>query len=162
MKKLFFALLVAVLLLPVAGLAAQEEEGFSFMSFNMGLGPAFFMDNSDLEVASTFGVDFRVAGPLIIGFAHHNVDTIGGSANLLRVKYDVLPQARAVLSFGHGDLIAGSAAPLTGLGFEFIPFRRQVGGLFTEFKLATDYVFEPELGMGDGVILFGLLLSVGF
>ena len=159
MKRTILPLFLAMLLLPAANLAAGE--GFSFLSFNLGQGFGLYLDGAsdDIVSSSTFGIDFRVAGPLIVGFSRHSFHrrswgTIPGS--MLNIKFDVDSMLRPVLSFGE------AWGMVTGLGFEIIPFRREVGGLVTEFKLAPQYFIWPEDGIGDGLFSVSLMLGIGF
>jgi len=159
MKKKFFAVLIAILVLPATALTAQQAQGFSFMSFNFGYGAIIEVDDPDLDVMSSFGVNFRVAGPMIVGVSVHSLGSY--SSGLLRVMFDVTPNVRPVLSFGQLDDGAGTSA-VTGLGFQIIPFRQTVGGLTTEFKLVTEYLFSPSVGIDEGRFHFGLMIGIGF
>ena len=161
MKRVILPFLLALLLLPAANVAAQE--GFTFMSFNLGHGFGIFLDDTsasdDIESITTFGIDFRIADPLIVGFSRHTVSegAVDFNVNLLNIKFDVMPMVRPVISIGQGD-----GEPMTGLGFEIIPFRRSVGDLFTELKLVPHYLFWPADGIGDGIFTISLMLGIGF
>ncbi|MCL2442421.1 MAG: hypothetical protein FWD13_03030 [Treponema sp.] len=145
MRIKLFVFLIAVLILPMTGLAAQEGS-YSFLSFDIG--QSFNMNVSDgsLGSSSIFGINVRIADPLTIGV------TTYGAASFFNIKYDIIPALRAVLGYGGGQ---------TALGFEIIPFRRQFSGLSTEFKLAPVYTFTGT-GIGSGNIRACLLLGIGF
>lgn len=156
-------------ILPLAAISAQEDS-FSLMSFDIGFGMSYNMVGSgDVGSLQTFGINFRVADPLIIGGVFRRV-TVGAtehSSNMLRVKYDLMPMVRAMLSFGNHSIAGGAAAAYTGLGFEIVPFRRQIGGLVTEFKMVTEYLFRPnptalQGGLENGQLVFGIGVGIGF
>ncbi|MDR2542432.1 MAG: hypothetical protein LBC80_03160 [Treponema sp.] len=157
MKKLFFVFFIAILMLPVANLTAQE--GFTLLSFDIGQAPSFLVDGSNtLSSHAVFGLNVRVAGPMIIGFTNYD-----GFARFVKGKFDINGQLRAVIGYGTGN-IAGTPPPspnYSGLGFEIIPFRRAISGLYTEFKLSPFYAFVND-GVAKGRLLLPLALSVGF
>jgi len=166
MRKKLILLSMIAMLLPVA---VSAQQGFSFMSFELGGGMGVRMgDTIHAGGLNTFGINFRLADPLIIGVSFNNgilapgTGTPLGNLTMFNIKYDVMPLVRATMGFGSAG--TGSTAFHTGLGFEVIPFRREVGGLFTEFKLAPRYYFVPATanGISNGVLLLGLALSVGF
>jgi len=156
MKNKIF-ILIAVAALSPAVLSAQEA--FNFMSFDIG--SRIQVDTNDSNAVSplnTFGINFRVASPLIVGATYNGA----GNQTMFTIKYDVMPLVRAAFGFGSVTVLA-SQQMVTALGFEAIPFRRQVSGLFTEFKVITMYEFLPAItGIEKGTIQFGLALGVGF
>jgi hypothetical protein len=160
MGKRFIVLLSAILFMaPLTNLTAQQA--YTLMSFDVGYGMAFNMGaNSDIRTLQNFGINFRVVDPLTIGMAYKTVGT--ERIGMLKMKYDIIPLVRGMVGFG--STITGAPTMTTGLGFEIVPFRRQVGGLFTEFKLVPEYVFRPAVtgNMAGGDLMFGLVLGIGF
>jgi hypothetical protein len=148
-KKLFFVFFIAILMLPVANLTAQE--GFPLLSFDIGQSPRIAVTGgSALATDSVFGLNVRVAGPMIVSFTNY------GATQFVKVKFDINQQLRAVLGY------TGTATVATaGLGFEIVPFRRVVNGLFTEFKLSPFYSFAST-AVASGDLRFPLALSIGF
>jgi len=151
MKKSII-ILIAILVIPMTGLVAQEG-AFTFLSFDIGQGSSIVVDTGAYNTDAMFGINFRVAGPMTVGFTNYSANVLGAAVSMLKVKFDMGPQIRAVLGYGTGTR--------TVLGFEFVPFRRGVGGLFTEFKLAPEYVFTPTT-VSTGRLVFPLLLGIGF
>jgi len=149
MKKRFLIIFIAFLVIPIAGLAAQEG-AFTLMSFDIGYGPAMSTSGGSLQTINTFGINVRVAGPMCVGFVSN---TGGLTYSSLKIKFDVRPQVRAVFGYGAGNRV--------GLGFEIIPFRRQASGLFTEFKIAPEYTFT-DTTVTSGTLIFPLTLGIGF
>jgi len=160
--------------LPLANVSAQQDS-FSFLSFDIGYGMNFNMASDNIGSLQSFGINFRVADPIIIGgvFRRTSDGTAAAAqhtSTMLRVKYDMMPMLRGVLSFGQHTIGTGASQLYTGLGFEAVPFRRQVGGLVTEFKMVTEYLFRPNSGlpagqqggMENGSLIFGLVLGIGF
>ena len=151
MKKRFLILALAVLI-PLAGLAAQEN-AFNFLSFNIGYGYNINTDGSGTPASvSTFGANFRVAGPMIVGF-----EMATPTLNLLKVKFDVIPALRAVIGYTGTDN--------RGLfGFEVVPFKREVSGLFTEFKMMVDYITHDNFAFTgtNSNLRMQMALGVGF
>jgi len=164
MRKKYIAIFLAMLVLPLIGMHAQEN-AFSILSFDIGYGMAYWMNpdatpTTAITGATNFGVNVRVANPLIIGVGYENFGA--GNSSMLNIKYDIIRMIRAMLSFGVGNVHTfGTNELLTGLGFEVVPFRRQVSSLFTEFKMITQYTFAPRI-IEEGHLKFGLALSVGF
>jgi len=160
-KRIILLVAVAALLTP---LTVSAQEGFSFMSFSIGGGVAIDVeaeDSDDMLLGLTsFGINFRLADPLILGVSWNNFSEGVGSLTLFNVKYDITHLARATLGFGIGSgAIDGFH---TGLGLEIVPFRRQAGGLFSELKLALGYYFNPDGGIQNGLLFLGLALGIGF
>jgi hypothetical protein len=148
MKKKIVVLLLALMILPLMGLAAQDASSFTILSFDIGYAPGYDLDADETLTDSYFALNVRVADPLSVGFA-----IIGTTpTTLLKVKYDILPKARAVVSFGNG---------IVGLGFEAVPFIRKTSGLSTEFKLVLDYLWEPKSGLDAGKLYLGLDVGIG-
>ena len=156
-KKIVLLVAAAALLMP---LAVSAQEGFSFMSFDIGGGVAIDMNAASgddmLMGLNSFGINFRLANPLILGVSWNNVGASGNYLTMFNIKYDMTSFARATLGFGTRGTF------YTGLGLEVVPFRRQAGGLFSELKLALGYYFDPTGGIQDGLLFLGLALGVGF
>jgi len=162
-------------ILPLATVSAQQDS-FSFMSFDIGYGMNFNMASDNVGSLQSFGINFRVADPIIIGGVFRRTSdgtaAVAGqhTSTMLRVMYDIMPMLRGVLSFGQHSIGTGTGVLYTGLGFEAVPFRRQVGGLVTEFKMVTEYLFRPDTslpaaqqgGIENGTLIFGLVLGIGF
>ncbi|MCL2293602.1 MAG: hypothetical protein FWC36_01870 [Spirochaetes bacterium] len=152
MKKKLIILFFAALL-PLSSLAAQQQGAFTLLSFDIGQGIIAYDFSAEENLRHTFfALNVRVADPLIISIATKKFDGADSGFGL-KLKYDVLPFVRAVIGYGW------DAHSL--IGFEAVPFRRQVGGVFTEFKLVTNYMF-PQESVGDGKFLLGLALGIGF
>jgi len=149
MKKRFYIFMLAILILPAAALTAQEN-AFSFLSFNIGFGYELPVDGSTYSSVNSFGVDFRIAGPLIIGFERADGGVL---LNFFKAKFDVMPEVRAVIGYGDNRAL---------FGFEVIPFRREVSGLFTEFKLLADYFTGPNFAFDSGIFRLQLAVGIGF
>jgi hypothetical protein len=156
------------MLLPLAGLAAQEEESsFSILSFDIGYAPLFDFGGAagnEYFTPMVFGFNIRVAGPLSIGFvSYRQGDTTPTvNLNLVKIKYNIIPQARAVVSFGYDSV--GAVGNVTGVGIEGVPFQKKIGILVTEFKLGIDYFWVPAQATKDfdnGKLTFTLALGVG-
>jgi hypothetical protein len=172
MKKKILVLFLALMLLPLAGLAAQAggNNSYDIMSFEIGYAPLY--DFTSLGIASpyfsplVFGFNIRIADPLSIGFVtYQQTGTSPDIVNLtmLRIKYDIVPQARVALSYGYDAEVAGPGNAV-GFGIEGIPFQRKVGSLSTEFKLAIDYFWLPTVATKDldnGKLVFTLAMGVG-
>jgi hypothetical protein len=73
--------------------------------------------------------------------------------NMLKVKFDVMPALRASVGYGGTQAL---------FGFEVVPFRREVAGLFTEFKLLTDFLTAANFGYTTGTMRFQLAVGIGF
>jgi len=169
MKKKHIAIFLAMLILPLISMHAQEG-AFTILSFDIGYGMAYRIDSPNANAitgATNFGINMRVASPLIIGVGYEGYGV--GNIGMLNIKYDITRMIRAMLSFGVGNVHTTANTQLfSGLGFEVVPFRRQVSGLFTEFKLITQYTFPPvktaadEGGIDQGHLKLGLAVSVGF
>jgi len=162
-KKIVLLVAVVALLTP---LAVSAQQGFSFMSFDIGGGVAIDInadDNDEMLLGlNSFGINFRLADPLILGVSWNNFSGAPGTGlTLFNIKYDITHLVRATLGFGMaGGFLSGDI--YTGLGLELVPFRRQAGGLFSELKLALGYYFDPAGGLQEGLLFLGLALSVGF
>jgi|GEM_PF-3374334 len=156
-KKIALLVAAVVLLMP---LAVSAQEGFTFMSFDIGGGVAIDMNAASgddmLLGLNSFGINFRLAAPLILGVSWNNYGGDGDFLTMFNIRYDITSFARATLGFGMGDTF------YTGLGVEAVPFRRHAGGLFSELKLALGYYFNPTGGIQDGLLFLGLALGVGF
>jgi hypothetical protein len=152
------------MLLPLAGLAAQEEESsFSILSFDIGYAPLFDFNSTGNEYYTpmVFGLNIRVAGPLSIGFVTYQQGAIVDLL-LVKVKYNVIPQARVGVSFGRDRVAA--VGNVTGLGIEGVPFQKKIGMLATEFKVGIDYFWVPAVAAKDfdnGKLVFTLAVGVG-
>ena len=157
MKKTFIILAVLIIL-PLASIAAQDT--FTLVSFDIGYGPSVTLVGSqDFTIAQSFGLNVRVTGPLTVGVLYrtNNYYLTGGTpawqtGNMLRLKFDLTPVVRFGFGYGTNNHIA--------LGLEIVPFRRQLSGLFTEFKLVTDYVFTSS-SLEEGALIFALTFGIG-
>ena len=149
MKKLAIIFFIAMLCIPFANLTAQQANT-SFLSFDLGYAPSYNFQTNAIGTVQMFGVNVRVANPMTVGFYTNSGDLSGG---MLKIKYDVRPQLRAVFGYGTSQRV--------GLGFEFIPYTRTVSGISTEFKLATEYTFTSNQ-FQNGTIIFPLLIGIGF
>ena len=150
MKKRFIFFLATILILPAAGLAA-EEGSFTFLSFDIGYGPAISVNGGPMGNVQTFGLNIRIAGPLTIGTVF-NHGTIADS--MLKLKLDAASMVRAVIGYGQNNRV--------GLGFEIVPFKRTVGGLFTELKIAPEYTWVSTGNIDAGRFIIPIAMSVGF
>lgn len=157
MKNKYLIIFLAMLILPLSGLAAQEGS-YTFMSFDIGYGVSTPVNNFGVNSLTCFGINFRLAGPMSVGAAYFNA--AGSNFGGLKVKFDATSLVRATLTFG-GTGAAGVGNLRTGLGFELVPFKRQVSSLFSEFKLSTDYIFAPN-AVDAGSIYLSLMLGIGF
>jgi hypothetical protein len=163
MKKKI-AVVLAILILPVAGLVAQESGSYSILSFDIGYAPLYDFGASGSDPAyqtpAAFGLNIRITDQLSAGFFTYQTGSSGsGGTSLLKIKYDIIPQARASLSFGYDSAASGSE--VIGLGVEGIPFQRKTGSLATDFKLGIDYLWTPSADIGDGKLVFTLAVGVG-
>jgi hypothetical protein len=166
MKKKILALLVALMFLPLAGLAAQDTgNSYSILSFDIGYAPLFDFGNgvgaNNYRTPATFGFNIRVADAFSVGFVTYQQGTVI-NMSLLKLRYDIIPQARVAFSYGYDS--AGTAGNVVGFGFEGIPFQRKTGSLATEFKLGIDYLWVPSVAAKDishGKLVFTLGVGVG-
>ena len=157
MKKAIAFLLV--LLIPVGFAAAQENSGFGIFSFDIGVAPLYRLSDNENDNVTTFGLNLRVAEPLVVGFGLYD-----GGLTLLNLKYEVLSSARILVSLGGvsgaTSVLSGGTGAVGGLGFEYAPFRRKISGLATEFKMGVQYLFLTN-SIDEGSLLFTLGFSVG-
>ena len=156
MKKKIIVL-AAIFILPLAALAAQQQ-AFTLLSFDMGSSFTYAVgDEGDDELGSysSFGINLRVTGPLSVGFVYRNGADPAMAGSLFRMKYDVTDLVRLSLGFGNDGTDV-----VTAMGLELIPFRRAVGGLFTEFKMLFDYDM-PVDNPDSGHLSFGMAVSIG-
>ncbi|MDR2516953.1 MAG: hypothetical protein LBC88_06175, partial [Spirochaetaceae bacterium] len=134
--------------------------GFSIFSFDIGANPVYRLSDDSYQTATSFGLNLKVADPLVVGFTIFD----SGSTTLLNLKYEVLNKARVVLSLGNassgGVLLGSGSGTVGGLGFEYAPFSRSISGLATEFKMGAQYLF-PASAIDQGSFLFILGFSVG-
>ncbi|MDR0474604.1 MAG: hypothetical protein LBH43_13150 [Treponema sp.] len=151
MKKKSIILILAALILPLAGLAAQQPQTYSILSFDIGYGPGYDLKNKEVINLQNFGINVRVAGSLSVGAYYGEVS--GSAVKMLKIKYEMTPELRFMFGYGSGNL--------TSLGFEAAPFKRHISGLYSEFKLSPEYSFEPG-NIGEGKLLFGLFVGIGF
>ncbi|GHU20580.1 hypothetical protein FACS1894163_13610 [Spirochaetia bacterium] len=169
MKTKISALLLGLLLVPLAGLAAQDNS-FSILSFDIGYAPTYILGDvapgSDKYVnVATFSLNVKVTDPIIVGFGTYTLG--GGVLTTFNLKYQVVDKVRLGLSIGGMD---GEA--VSGVGLEFVPFSRKVQNtVATEFKLTAQYLFFPDTsgtgfgtsaGIDKGALFFGLAVGLGF
>jgi hypothetical protein len=150
MKKIFIVLAV-LMLLPLSGLFAQaaNAQSYQILSFDIGYAPNYKIDTRAYATTTYFGLNVRLAESFTVGYA-----AIGAGNNFLKLKYDVLPQLRAVVGVGG---LAASAD----LGVEIVPFRNKVSGLSTEFKINLEYIWATANPIDQGTLYFGLVVGVG-
>jgi len=150
MKKRFMFLIAAIIMLPAAGLAAQEGS-FSFLSFDIGYGPAISFNGGPMGNIQTFGLNIRIAGPLTIGTVF-NQSAVTDS--MLKIKYEVISLVRIAIGYGQNNRV--------GIGLEIIPFKRSVSGLYTEFKISPEYTWVSTGNINAGNFVIPIAMSVGF
>jgi hypothetical protein len=165
MRKRIWVVFLVLMLLPLAGLAAQEGNSYGILSFDIGYAPLFDFDDTvganNYRSPGYFGFNIRVADPVSVGFVTYQQPN-AISISLLKIRYDIIPQARVSLSYGY-DSIA-TAGSVVGFGIEGVPFQRKTGSLATEFKLGIDYLWLPTVATKDiahGKLIFALAVGVG-
>jgi hypothetical protein len=164
MKKRFLALFLGLLAFPLV-LSAQQANSFQILSFDIGYAPGWVFDTSTQQIPQMFALNVRVADNFTVGFQTYNQGT--DTLPMFNLKYDFLPgKARGTLAFGKEPgsgtpVFLAAAANVAALGFEYIPFTRNVaGGVTTEFKIGVQYLFETT-DLSKGAVVFGIALGVG-
>jgi hypothetical protein len=161
-KKIVLAAVLVLMLVPLSlGAQAAGNAEFQFLSIDIGYAPGWGLGpNGGFVTPALFGLNIRVANNLSAGIQYMKEGAVEDSYLLL--KYNILPQVRAVVGFGVQDIAAPPPVVASSLGIEFIPFSRSVGGVAaTEFKLAVKYD-SPFADMTTGKILFALAFGIGF
>jgi hypothetical protein len=162
MKKQFLMAAVVVFLALPAAVHAQESGTFQLISFDIGYAPTWEFQGSNSVYLPSFALNIRVADGFTTGFQSYTI--AGDAVSLLNMKYDFIPsKVRGVLAIGSDDIFFGSGTSTTvaGLGFEYIPFTKNVAGsVTTEFKIGLQYLFDTA-DVTQGVILFNLAFGIG-
>jgi hypothetical protein len=163
MKKQFLMAAVVVFLALPAAVHAQESGTFQLISFDIGYAPTWEFQGSNSVFLPSFALNIRVADGFTTGFQSYTIAS--GAVSLLNMKYDFIPsKVRGVLAIGADELFFGSggtSVTVAGLGFEYIPFTKNVAGsVTTEFKIGLQYLFDTT-DVTKGVILFNLAFGIG-
>ena len=162
MKKRFLVLFLGLIGFPLV-LSAQTAGSFQLLSFDIGYAPGWVFDTSSMKIPPVFALNVRVADNFTVGFQSYS----NGSdiLPLFNMKYDFLPgKARGTLAFGKESstgVFLDVDKKVAALGFEYIPFTRNVaGGVTTEFKIGVQYLFEIE-DVSKGAVIFGIAFGIG-
>jgi len=172
LKKKLSVLALTLLLLPLAGLAAQtggtSGGGFTILSFDIGYTPFFDLGKTEMGNATVFGLNVKVADAISMGSVMLTTDNDGVINTLmaLRFKYDFKQAVRFTGTLGKNGggafgSIAANAA-VAGLGLEYLPFgRKNQTGVYTDFKISLDYLFDPAGELDKGALIFALSVGLG-
>jgi hypothetical protein len=163
MKKQLLVLFLGIMGFPIA-LSAQTAGSFQLVSFDIGYAPSWNFDSSIQKNLQLFALNIRVSDSLTVGFQTYS-GGVASSLPLFNMKYDFLPgKARGTLAFGKesvsGVILTGNTN-VAALGFEYLPFTRNVAGsVTTEFKIAVQYLFQTA-DVSVGAAVFGIAFGIG-
>jgi hypothetical protein len=160
MSKRFLVLFLGLLAAPLA-LVAQTAGSFQLVSFDIGYAPGWKFEDSSAVSPQMFTLNVRVSDNFTVGFQTYSDGS--NALPLFNMKYDFLPgKARGTLAFGaDGGVFLTASNPVAALGFEYIPFTRNVAGsVTTEFKIGVQYLFETE-DVSKGAAVFGIAFGIG-
>jgi hypothetical protein len=162
MKKQFFAVAAVIFLTLPAAMNAQQTGTFQLISLDIGYAPGWSFKVSDTAFPQSFALNIKVADGFTTGFQSY-IDG-AAKANLLNMKYDFLPgKVRGIVAIGKAESLfdLGSDAIVAGLGFEYIPFTRNIAGsVTTEFKIGVQYLFATE-DVTTGAVAFNIAFGIG-
>jgi hypothetical protein len=165
MKKQFLVLFLGLIAFPLA-LSAQTANAFQFVSFDIGYAPGWAFSSGVMGIPPTFALNVRMADSFTVGFQTYSRGT--ALLSMFNMKYDFLPgKARGMLAFGKESnpagvyLSGGSAVTAGALGFEYIPFMRNLAGsVATEFKIGAQYLFDMT-DVSHGAAIFCIAFGIG-
>jgi hypothetical protein len=169
MKKRFLVLFLGLIAFPLA-LSAQTANAFQFVSFDIGYAPGWAFNpgtgRDSMRIPPMFALNVRMADSFTVGFQTYTSGT--DLLPMFNMKYEFLPgKARGILAFGKEKNATGVYVDATGgatvgaLGFEYIPFTRNLAGsVATEFKIGAQYLFDMT-DASNGAAIFGIAFGIG-
>jgi hypothetical protein len=162
MNKRFLVLFLGLIVFPFV-LSAQTVDSFQLLSFDIGYAPGWVFDAGEVKNPAAFALNVRMADNFTVGFQSYSEGS--GVLALLNMKYEFLPgKARGMLAFGKepaASVYVANNAFVGALGFEYIPFMRNVAGsVTTEFKIGAQYLFEMS-DVSKGAAIFGIMFGIG-
>jgi hypothetical protein len=161
MKKQLLAAAAVIFLALPAAVNAQQTGTFQLISFDMGYAPGWQIEQNDSVFPQLFALNIRVADGFTAGFQSYSEE--GNTANLFNMKYDFIPgKVRGILAVGSDkSLFFSPATTIAGLGFEYVPFSRNVAGsVTTEFKIGVQYLFAKD-DVANGTVAFNIAFGIG-
>jgi hypothetical protein len=158
MKRETLLLAVALAMLPVVGVAAQE-----ILSFDIGYSSYYQVGGTQESLVFQPNFSFNVGLTENLTASFKTIGTGAASTDnptffFLGLKYQVVDKLRVITQVG--AINTGSAAAAVGLGFDYTPFSRKIGSLVTAFTVNVEYLATAD-ALGEGYLNFGLAVSVG-
>jgi hypothetical protein len=170
-KQLLTAAAVIFLTLPTA-INAQQTGTFQLISLDIGYAPAWQFETNDNVFPQLFALNIRVADGFTAGFQSYSEGS-AKTANLFNMKYDLIPgKVRGIVAIGLDKQLFfpdpddsppddSQTETVAGLGFEYVPFARNVAGsVTTEFKIGVHYLFTTD-NVASGAVVFNVAFSIG-
>ena len=159
MKRYLFLLTVLLMFSPLF-LAAQAD-AYNIFSVDIGYNVLIEPNGTPIrEDTMSMGFNFRLTERLTAGFELNNLVNTFLYVNALKLKADIVPLIRAVMTYYPPSIAFTDGA--FSLGMELLPIRRRTGGLSTEFKFLFDFIREATFtATPDYGFRFGLVAGIG-
>jgi hypothetical protein len=157
MKRKTLLLAVALAILPVVGVAAQE-----ILSFDIGYSSFYQVGGSQDSLVFQPNFSFNVALTENLTASFKATTGTGSAASptffFLVLRYQVFDNLRVIAQVGSID--TGTSEAAVGLGFDYTPFSRKIESLVTAFRVNVEYLATTS-ALNEGYLNFGLAVSVG-
>jgi hypothetical protein len=147
MMKKCLVLFAVLLVLPLAGLNAQQAGSYTVFQTELGVS---ILPVTGGSPTGYIGFNYRLGPNFSVGIVSFNSFSLNTSFAAL--KYDVVPQLRLVGGVGIGGIGL--------LGFELIPLRQTLGsGGTLELKLLFDGIIN--IPFSSSGLMGGFVLALG-
>jgi hypothetical protein len=161
MKKTVVILIVLALLVPAFAMA-QERGNTDNRIFGVQVGflGGYDLSTDDTVVGRDFGLFFTLSEAMQVGFRSiSGVIAPATDAMFFDLSYFLTPKISVDMMIGN----AGALGTAGGIDAGYAILKSETSDVFSStLKLKAGYIFEETNGIGEGVIIAGLVGSIGY